>query len=167
LATALLVLTIAVVSYRYTVRTNVRSAISEIPPLVLGKYTLTPTADGVRWRPSRARRFGDWWSPRTSLQIVVYEHDGDQRRPADAEEFGQEFELHEQDENEVQQTLEGLLGVEYNLDEAYIEGVYLHGSGINVSCHTNRPDQLQNVTKAILRYYGGASDDQDSRAESE
>jgi hypothetical protein len=155
----ILVFVIAIVSYRYTVRANVRSAISEVPPIVLDEYALTPTVNSVRWRPYWGRRFGVSWSPRTSLQIVVYERDGDKRRPSDARDFGQKMSLHNQDGDTIQQTLERRLGVDYNLDEAHIQGVYLYRSGINISCYTNKPDQLQNVIKAVLRYYGLPNDE--------
>jgi len=164
---ALIVLSIAIVSYRYTVRATVRSAISEVPPLVLAEYALIPTVDSVRWRPWLARRVGVSQSPRTSLQVVVYERDGDRRQPADAKKFGQKFPLNEQEGNEIQRTFEEHLGVEYDLDEAHIKEVNLHGSGISISCHTNKPDQLQNVTKAVLRYYGERSDEQSEQQEPE
>lgn len=141
-----LVITLGIflLGYRFTIRTNVRTAIGEVPPLSLEERSITPVVNSVRWRP---------WplASRTTLKFIVYEN-GNEQRPVNARDFGRALSLQSMTGTELQGVLKSHLGSDYDLPP--IEGVNSYRSGINLPCRTSKPDDLQNVATAFLGYCG-------------
>lgn len=78
---------VAVISYRYTVRSNIRGAIGEIDPLYRSGVKVKPTMYAAHWRPQPIAH----WFPRwTVVRFYAYECGGtseESRRPLNGIEF--------------------------------------------------------------------------------
>lgn len=90
---------IAILSYRYAVRSNIRGALDELDPIRIDGKKIQPILYDLRWRPRffvmLYRRSSGVLKhfieilllPRTALKFKLYDINGDDEYPADMEVF--------------------------------------------------------------------------------
>lgn len=107
LASAATMLT--VLSYRYTVKGNVRDSLNELEHARVDDYIIIPTLYGVKWRPriisrllsrhkpQRKKEQGEYWlntlfQSRTAIKFDVYSESGE-RHQTDARRFFESYNI--------------------------------------------------------------------------
>lgn len=168
-------------AYRYTIRMNLRSSVSEIPPLKTESYVITPVVNSVRWRPHLPyieRLYPkmlkipiiSWFVPRSSIKFVIHEHDSDTQQPMEvADEIHQALQtpvgdsLDKVSGENLQDRFSDRLGDDYGFPQ--LQPLQLHKSSINLSCLSNKPDKVQNMARGFLHYCSWRLDEYSSKSE--
>lgn len=76
------VVLLALFSYRYAVKSNIRSAVNEIQSMKIGEYRIEPTVYDIKWRP----KIGPW-QRHTAIKYNIYREKKDEIYPLDATQF--------------------------------------------------------------------------------
>lgn len=156
-------------AYAYTLKTNIRSAIGEIPPIKTEKYIIAPVVSGVKWRPvlpnDNLQRlllfilqiFGQRGGKRTVLNFIVYDRQKDMKVPVPPTEVVEALEKEKIDENlsdvsrqTAKKIFEEQIGSEFDLDLFIREPMKDRKTGIKIRLETTSPDKIQNITIAFL-----------------
>ncbi|WP_151147146.1 hypothetical protein [Haloarcula sp. CBA1131] len=168
---------LTLLSYRYTVKNNIRSSLDELEPQELGEYVVVPTLYGVKWRPRLVSKFvarnrifvqeegnqhplDEFFQQRTAIKFDVYSTVNG-FHSVDAREFYSKYEFEKEDFSDI----DSILPDEQNPNKSTGQSKYEYESNIpelafELAAEPNfRPDGLHlTVTTTQGRHIRDISD---------
>lgn len=181
LFTPIVVVMLAILSYRFAVESEIRNAMDELKDLEIGHYRVTPILHEVKWRPQIVTSasglfygpkstggireiFRDWTQRRTAIMFKVYRVD-DGVYPANAEDFVDELnidltEFYPADEiyteedtsaGDMVSDIEGVTGWMRDISGDLAAKPRIHEDGIHFTIESLNGREIQNFADRISR----------------
>lgn len=161
---------IALLSYRYSVQSNVRDTVSAIEPIEVGGYKAIPVVNDVRWRPnnpfgrklhrgkeppdSLISKIGLWLRPRTTIQLLIYDVSGKDKKIALDDEPMRVFDITIEEISNENSDI-------YTQRLPFTEEIYVARkvqSGIDIGLLTNDVKQIKKAIQAVFIAISSSSD---------
>jgi len=155
------VIILALFSYRYSVKSNVRSAVGEFDPMVIGTYRIKPTVYAIKWRPKHL----PFVQGHTAIKYKIYRDDDGERYLLDTPAFFEETGLEPEALSEVEklysddwlQTLEkSSKGEEFlqhptQLSSEYSNPININASGLHATYDTTSGYDIKTLVDHTMR----------------
>lgn len=151
--------TIAILSYRYTVRSNIRETLDQLEPITLENRQIQPILYDIRWRPRfmikahehspqrLKRHIEERFLPRTAIKLKIYHADSDKRHPVDMNQFAKERISSEMFED-PEVIYEDSTARPINID---IHNADIDTEGIHIACISTNEKEIRRVTDHAMR----------------
>jgi hypothetical protein len=149
---------LAIVSYRYSVKSNIRSSLSQLEPVCIEGYQFAPLLFRSAWRPSLVSGLGytldwDFLKAFTTIQFKAYSTEGD-RVPADTKKVLTGFGLTDRDFEER----DHFEGAAWDFDlQVDIEEAQSDRDGLRIRVPTTNVHAIRDLSTRVQWYLNVAA----------